>query len=115
MEKLRRKGNAFETFLECRNATQYEETVKALQIFASNKFRNGGDIGWMLKNEEEFNFSKPIKPNPPKQEDEDIHKERVKIFVSRKDRYEENKEWEISIHTFVAYECSLLISTLGSF
>ena len=41
--------HVFETFGESRNATQYETTIKALQVYVANNFRHGGDIGWMLK------------------------------------------------------------------
>ena len=51
----------------------------------------------------EFEFTKPIKPNPPTQEDEDIYKERVKIYVSRKDRYEENKD---KLYSIIWGQCS---------
>ena len=51
----------------------------------------------MLKNEEEFNFTKTVKPNPLVQEDDDICKKRVKNYMSRKDQYEENKEKLYSI------------------
>ena len=43
--------NVFKTFIESRNATQYEKSIKALQVYVASKFRNGGDIVWMLKHE----------------------------------------------------------------
>ena len=55
-------NNVFETFGESRDATQYEKSIKALQVYVTSKFRNGGDVVWMLKHEEEFNFVPPDAP-----------------------------------------------------
>ncbi len=34
---------------ESRDPTQFEETMKALEVYTSTKFCNGDDIGSMLK------------------------------------------------------------------
>ena len=49
--------------METKDSTQYDKTVKALKVFVASKFRNGGDIGWILKHEKEFILSKPTQPN----------------------------------------------------
>ena len=56
------KGHVFETFMESKDSTQYNKTVKALQVFVVSKFRSGGDVGWMLKHEKKFTLSKPTQP-----------------------------------------------------
>ena len=85
-------GHVFETFSESKNTMQYENTMKALQVYAANKLRNGGDIVWLLKNEREFEISRPRAPNIPRstrnndninQVEMDIYKENIKVFVSR--------------------------------
>ena len=43
--------NAFETFMESKNATQYESTIKSLQVYVANNFCHSGNIGWMSKHE----------------------------------------------------------------
>ena len=55
-------NNVFEIFFNSRDATQYEKSIKALQVYVTSKFRNGGDVVWMLKHEEEFNFVPPDAP-----------------------------------------------------
>ena len=88
--------NVFETFDESRDAMQYEKSIKALQVYVASKFRNGGDIVWMLKHEEEFNFIPPSAPRITRSNEntveQDIYKEQVKMFVSRRERYNENKD-----------------------
>ena len=37
--------HVFETFEESKNATQYESTIKAVQVYVANNFRHGRDIG----------------------------------------------------------------------
>ena len=39
------KGQVFETFAESKDATQFNKTIKALQVYVASKFRNGGDVG----------------------------------------------------------------------
>ena len=99
-------GHVFETFLESKNTTQYEDTIKALQVYAANKLRNGGDIVWLLKNEREFEINRPVAPDIPRttrtadnnnQVEMDIYKENIKVYVSRQNRYQENKEKMYSV------------------
>ena len=35
------KGHVFETFMESRDTTQYDKTLKALQVYVADKFRTG--------------------------------------------------------------------------
>ena len=104
------KGQVFETFMESRDTTQYEKTLKALQVFVASKFRNGGDIGWMLKYEKEFTLEKPTQPistttTTRSQDaiDQDIYKEQIKMYVSRKERYVENKD---KLYSVIWGQCS---------
>ena len=50
-------GHVFEKFSESKNTMQYENTMKALQVYAASKLRNGGDVVWLLKNEREFEIN----------------------------------------------------------
>ena len=99
-------GNVFETFSENRSSTQYEDTVRALQVYATSKLWNGGDIVWLLKNEREFEIDRPVAPDIPRstrtgdninQVEMDIYKENIKVYVSRQNRYQENKEKMYSV------------------
>ena len=106
-------GNVFKTFLESKNTTQYENTLKALQVYVASNFRNGGDIVWMLKHEDEFIIEQPTAPavnqRSTRQNDKsyqveiDIYKENVKMYVMRKNRYQENKE---KLYSVIRGQCS---------
>ncbi len=80
------KGNVFEVFSESKDTTQYEKTIKdIMQVYIAANFRHGGDIGWFLKHEKEFQF---IRPSPPTSSttttraqdslEQDIYKEQIK-------------------------------------
>ena len=104
------KGYVFETFIKSKDNTQYTKTIKALQVFVASKFRNGGDIGWMLKHEKEYTFDKPSQPNNSgtttrSQDalDQDIYKEQIKMYVSRRERYMENKD---KLYSVIWGQCS---------
>ena len=104
------KGHFFETFIESKDSTQYTKTIKALQVFVASKFRNGGNIGWMLKHEKEYTFDKPSQPNSPgtttRSQDaleQDIYKEQIKMYVSRRERYMENKD---KLYSVIWDQCS---------
>ena len=107
------KGYVFETFNESCDPTQYEETMKALEVYTSTKFRNGNDIAWMLKHGEDFVFTHPIHPSANvgattthrartqaqdvQDIDQDIYKEKIKVYVARSEQYMENKQKLYSI------------------
>ncbi len=109
-ESAELKGNVFETFAESKDTTQYEKTMKALQVYVAANFRHGGDIGWMLKHEKEFQFTRP---NPPTSTstttrsqdslDQDIYKEQIKGYVARKQKYDENKD---KLYSVIWGQCS---------
>ena len=109
-ESAELKGNVFETFAESKDTTQFERTMKALQVYVAGNFRHGGDIGWMLKHEKEFQF---VRPNPPSSTstttrsqdslEQDIYKEQIKGFVTRKQKYDENKD---KLYAVIWGQCS---------
>ena len=86
-------------FIESRDSTQYDKTIKALQVFLTRKFGNGGDIDWMIKHERDFTLDKPSQPSNSSTTtrfqdalDQDIYKEQIKMYVSHKERYIESKD-----------------------
>ena len=104
------KGQVFETFIESQDTTQYDKTIKALQVYVAGNFRNGGDVGWMIKHEKEFVFTRPTQPSSTSTTtrsqdslEQDIHKEQVKMYVSRRERYVENKD---KLYSVIWGQCS---------
>lgn len=104
------KANVFETFSESKDTTQYEITIKALQVYVAANFRHGGDIGWMLKHEKEFQFTRPSPPSSTPTTtraqdsvDQDIYKEQIKGYVARKQKYDENKD---KLYSVIWGQCS---------
>ena len=106
-ETLELSKHVFETFGESKNATQYETTIKALQVYVANNFRHGGDIGWMLKHEQDFELTRPNAPSGSTRSsstvDQDIYKEKIKGYVARMEKYTENKH---KLYSVIWGQCS---------
>ena len=106
-ETMELSKHVFETFGESRNATQFETTIKALQVYVANNFRHGGDIGWMLKHEQDFELTRPSAPSGSTRSsstvDQDIYKEKIKGYVARMEKYTENKH---KLYSVIWGQCS---------
>ena len=109
------KGHVFETFIKSKDSTQYDKTIKAIQVYVAGKFRNGGDIGWMIKFEKEFVLDRPTQPanagtrtRAQESMDQDIHREQVKMYVTRGEQYTENKD---KLYSVLWGQCSNTIQS----
>ena len=79
-------------------------------MYVARKFRNGGDIGWILKNEKEFKFVRPIAPSSAtttkRSQDiieQDIYKEQIVMLVSRQERCIKEQD---KLYLFIWGQCS---------
>ena len=99
--------HVFKTFGESKKATQYETTIKALQVYVTNNFYHGGNIGWMLKHKQDFVLACPSAPSGLTRSsntvEQDIYKEKIKGYVAQMEKYSENKH---KLYSVIWGQCS---------
>jgi hypothetical protein len=71
---------------------QYADTVKAIADYAGQAYTHGGDIRFMIKNLEDYNF---VRPENPDNEDNifemESWKKQLDIYWKRRGVYADNK------------------------
>ena len=98
-------GHVFEVGSETTKSGQFAQTVEEIGDYMARKYDYGGDIGRMLREEEEIDFDSmklpfSIKDGETKPEHKvalKIWEQKVNKFADREDQYTRNKEALFSI------------------